>query len=269
MLSRKLRASCSCGSLRSAMALRIPAAGCAAPSWNRWPVTRRRSTGPLPNLAAIASSPSTATRSPRGPTVEVAHEALLRTWDRLREWLDASRASLWCTASSCRQRRVGGIGPRSGFLAGGARLAQFEALVLGDILLNREEQTYLQSSVAERSRREEAERKRQASELVLQKRAANRLRYLVAGMAVFLLVTAGLAAWALNQSALAQDNATVAQANANEASVQRQEAQNSAATAVANQEEADRQRQDAQTNFTRSEALRLAAEANVLEQALG
>ena len=30
----------------------------------------------------------------KGPTVEVAHEALIRTWGKLREWLDASRADL-------------------------------------------------------------------------------------------------------------------------------------------------------------------------------
>ena len=30
----------------------------------------------------------------RGPTVEVAHEALLREWGRLREWLQASRADV-------------------------------------------------------------------------------------------------------------------------------------------------------------------------------
>src|SRR5206468_6677858 len=30
----------------------------------------------------------------RGPTVEVAHEALLRTWGRLREWLEEGRADL-------------------------------------------------------------------------------------------------------------------------------------------------------------------------------
>ena len=30
----------------------------------------------------------------RTPTVEVAHEALLREWGRLRAWLDASRADV-------------------------------------------------------------------------------------------------------------------------------------------------------------------------------
>ncbi|HRV95574.1 MAG TPA: hypothetical protein P5526_25695, partial [Anaerolineae bacterium] len=30
----------------------------------------------------------------RSPTVEVAHEALLREWDRLRQWLNESRADI-------------------------------------------------------------------------------------------------------------------------------------------------------------------------------
>ena len=30
----------------------------------------------------------------RGPTVEVAHEALIRTWERLREWIADSREDL-------------------------------------------------------------------------------------------------------------------------------------------------------------------------------
>ena len=31
----------------------------------------------------------------RGPTVEIAHEALIREWKRLKEWLNASRESLY------------------------------------------------------------------------------------------------------------------------------------------------------------------------------
>ena len=64
----------------------------------------------------------------RGPTVEVAHEALLREWLRLRSWLDESRndvrqlrlldhaAAEWLEA-----------GRDAGFLLRGSRLDQFEA----------------------------------------------------------------------------------------------------------------------------------------------
>ena len=64
----------------------------------------------------------------KGPTVEVAHEALIRTWDKLREWLDASRADLRI------QRQLMGesvewerAGRDRSYLSAGARLAQFEA----------------------------------------------------------------------------------------------------------------------------------------------
>ena len=39
--------------------------------------------------------------SSRRPTVEVAHEALLREWERLRSWLENSREDLY------QQRRLG------------------------------------------------------------------------------------------------------------------------------------------------------------------
>jgi hypothetical protein len=65
----------------------------------------------------------------REPTVEVAHEALIRAWDRLRSWLDASRDDLRV------QRRLAAdvaewarAGRSMGFLAGRARLAQYATL---------------------------------------------------------------------------------------------------------------------------------------------
>jgi hypothetical protein len=90
----------------------------------------------------------------RGATVEVAHEALLRTWERLREWLATSRAALQI------QRQLGvaaaewaRAGQDPSYLASGARQAQFEGLVgEGDLALTVEEQAYVQASVAERER---------------------------------------------------------------------------------------------------------------------
>jgi len=62
------------------------------------------------------------------PTVEVAHEALLRRWPRLRRWIDAGRDAIRV------QRRVTGAakewrdaGYDESFLVGGARLSQFDA----------------------------------------------------------------------------------------------------------------------------------------------
>jgi hypothetical protein len=126
-------------------------------------------------------------------------------------------------------------GRDASFLASGARLAQLEALAAdSNLALNEQEIAYVHASMAERERREIAERERQARELQLarqseaaQRRAANRLRYLVVGLAIFLLVAIGLSVFAFNRQAAAV------------------------------------------TNLNRSEAQRLAAEANVLLQAHG
>jgi WD40 repeat protein/transcriptional regulator with XRE-family HTH domain len=204
----------------------------------------------------------------RGPTVEVAHEALIKSWSRLREWLDAGRADL-----RVQRQLMSAAGDWAAaeqdpsFLASGARLAQFHALEEGvdqpeGIALTAEERAYLQASASEQEAHDRLERERRDHELALQKRAASRLRVLVAGLATFLMVAAALAAFAFAQQA--------------EADIQRRQAQNSAilerysaATAVANEAQANAQREQAQANFTRAEAQRLAAEANRLLQARG
>jgi hypothetical protein len=158
----------------------------------------------------------------REPTVEVAHEALLRTWSRLREWLDSSRANLrvqrQLAAEAAEWARAG---QEASYLASGTRLVQFEALAAGgDVALTDEERAYLAASVAERERQTAAEQERQARELALarqsaeaaqraaveaqrasaaQRSAANRLRGFVGALVVFLLLAAGLAAFAFDQ----------------------------------------------------------------------
>jgi WD40 repeat protein len=103
----------------------------------------------------------------RGATVEVAHEALLREWSRLREWLTESRADIRL------QRQLAGMvnewqnaGRDASFLLTGTRLEQFEGWSANTtLLLTQEEQAYLKVSIAERDRRESEERLRQQQEL--------------------------------------------------------------------------------------------------------
>jgi WD40 repeat protein/transcriptional regulator with XRE-family HTH domain len=226
-------------------------------------------------------------RDPRTgePTVEVAHEALLSSWPRLRGWLDASREQLLVQrrllASAAEWRAAG---QDRSFLARGARLAQFAALPAeadgagAGLALTAEEQDYLAASQADAARQAAAERERQAQELELARRsaaaqrtAANRLRVLFGGAVVFLLVATALALFAFDQSGAATANAT-------EANSQRVQAQNNAATAVANRAEADSQRATAVANgaeangqratavanFSHAQAQRLAAAANTI-----
>jgi WD40 repeat protein/DNA-binding XRE family transcriptional regulator len=93
-------------------------------------------------------------------TVELAHEALVESWERLRAWVDGHRDELRL------RRRLAeaagewvAVGRDPGFLATGPRLAQLEPLAaLG---LSAEEQAFLEASCAERDRAEVAERERQ------------------------------------------------------------------------------------------------------------
>jgi WD40 repeat protein/serine/threonine protein kinase len=145
----------------------------------------------------------------RTPTVEIAHEALIRAWKLLRGWLDDSREAVQT------QRRLSGLledwhtsHRDPSFLASGVRLEQFEQLIAaGDLALTPEEINYVKASVVERERQVAADRAREQRELELarqtvsaQQRAANRLRYLLAVVLVFLVVAIGLAGIAVQRT---------------------------------------------------------------------
>ena len=162
----------------------------------------------------------------RRPTVEIAHEALLREWQRLRSWLDESRADLRLrrqlgrAAEEWRQ-----AGKDSSFALQGTKLEQFETWGKSTRLaLTQDERDYLQASAALREEQEAAESARQAREVKLENQTRRVLQALVV---VFLLaaVVSGWFAW-----------------NAN------------------------RQRMETELNFARSESQRLAAEANYVLQ---
>ncbi len=151
----------------------------------------------------------------REPTVEVAHEALIRQWRRLREWLDDSREDLRM------QRRLTSATEEwlnqkkdPSFLANGVRLQQFEALAnSGRLALTQQETEYIQSSVVERQRQIEAEKARQERELALIKQGRDRLRLLLTGASIAAVITLILAIFAFNQRSVAQDNEAQAKSN--------------------------------------------------------
>jgi WD40 repeat protein len=149
----------------------------------------------------------------RGPTVEVAHEALIRTWSRLRDWLDASRDDLRT------QRRlavaaaewVAARRDRS-YLASGVRLEQFDEWSnYTQLALNADERTYLDASLAERDTLRAQEQARVAREAALERRSRNVLRALVGVFVVATLLAMGLATLAFTQRQAAQRNAQQAQ----------------------------------------------------------
>jgi WD40 repeat protein len=146
----------------------------------------------------------------------VAHEALLREWPRLREWLDQSRADI-------RSQRVLGNAATDwlesdrdpSFLLRGSRLDQFAAWAEStDLALTQVEQDYIEASLVDRRAREAAEAERQAHEAALERRSRNFLRGLVAVLAVAAVIAVALSLFAFNQQGIAQDSAATAQAEA-------------------------------------------------------
>ena len=178
----------------------------------------------------------------RGPTVEVAHEALLREWGQLRTWLAESRDDIRL------QRLLASAAYEweeaehdFGFLLRGSRLSQFETWAENShIALTKNENAYLEASLSARQVRQEAEEARLQRELETaqklvqeaearlqaeeqhtqeQTQAARRLRWLSICLALFLVLALGASIWATQER--------------QEANTQRQLALSAEATAAA------------------------------------
>ncbi|MFI7544898.1 hypothetical protein [Actinoplanes sp. NPDC049599] len=130
-----------------------------------------------------------------GSTVDIAHEALLSSWPRLRGWLDEDRDRLRVhrrLAAAAQTWRELGRDP--GALYGGIQLATAEQQ-LHTAELNAAERDFLDASRAARELRERAAT-----------RNTRRLRALVAGLTVLLVLAAasGLVAWRQNETSRRQ-----------------------------------------------------------------
>ncbi|MGW8225072.1 MAG: nSTAND1 domain-containing NTPase, partial [Anaerolineales bacterium] len=159
----------------------------------------------------------------RAPTVEVAHEALLREWGQLREWLDESRGDI-------RLQRLLGTAAQDwlesncdpSFLLRGARLAQFKGWAQETSLaLTGEEKRFLEASLEEEALR----KSRQES---LERRSRNFLRALVGVFAVATIVALILTFFALNARNQATRQQQIAESEANQRATQQVIAENEA-----------------------------------------
>jgi WD40 repeat protein/serine/threonine protein kinase/DNA-binding XRE family transcriptional regulator len=152
----------------------------------------------------------------RGSTVEVAHEALLREWPRLREWLNESRADVRLQRQLAHAAHEWQNANRDvSFLLMGARLEQFEGWAAStSMALTQDEGTFLEASIAERQKREAEETARQQRELEAARklaetereaatrlRARNRVIAIAGGIALLLAVLAGIFGLQSNQNA--------------------------------------------------------------------
>ena len=152
--------------------------------------------------------------STREPTVEIAHEALVGAWTRLRGWIDEARDDIRAErqlANAAAEWKSGERDPS--FLLRGARLEQAASWAERARLdLSEDDRTYLQASVRQRDEESAAEGSRLAKERVLERRSVRRLRGVVAALTAAALVAGGLTIVATNQSRKAEREARIAQA---------------------------------------------------------
>jgi WD40 repeat protein/class 3 adenylate cyclase/tRNA A-37 threonylcarbamoyl transferase component Bud32 len=134
-------------------------------------------------------------------TAQVAHEALIREWPRLRGWLNEDREGLMVhrrLTRSAAEWTAAGRDP--GELYRGARLAAALDWTGGRDDLTADERAFLEASRAAQER-----------ELREARRRARRLRGLLAGIAVLLVLAVAAGAVALAQRQNARHSATLAQ----------------------------------------------------------
>jgi WD40 repeat protein/DNA-binding SARP family transcriptional activator len=152
--------------------------------------------------------------STREPTVEIAHEALLGAWRRLRTWIDDAREDLRQNRSLARaaaEWRGSGMDPS--FLLRGTRLEQLEQWApTTDLAIGQPERAYLKASLDERQRERAEEQARHERETRIERRSRTRLRALVAVLSVAAVVAGWLTVVATDQSRRAEREARIAAA---------------------------------------------------------
>ncbi|HEX6400536.1 MAG TPA: BTAD domain-containing putative transcriptional regulator, partial [Actinomycetota bacterium] len=152
----------------------------------------------------------------REPTVEIAHEALLTSWNRLRNWIDEAREGLRL------ERQVAQAGAEwrgaerdRSFLLRGARLDQASTWAEStDLAVGSHEREFLKASVEHRDEERAEEEERRAREDQVERRSRSRLRALVGVLTAAALVASGLTVIAVGQSNRAQRTARAARAHA-------------------------------------------------------
>ncbi len=137
----------------------------------------------------------------RSPMVEVAHEALLREWSRLRGWLEESRADVRLQrqlASAAHEWRE--AAHDESFLLTGTHLEQFEGWSqTTEVAFTQDEREFLNASLDFAEREEAARAEQQAREATLKQRAQRVLQVLMAVFLIAAIIGGGLAYWANGQ----------------------------------------------------------------------
>jgi WD40 repeat protein len=135
-------------------------------------------------------------------TVEVAHEALLREWPRMRGWLDAAREDLRLHGALVTEVAEWETSARDAdYLLTGSRLDLYDDWkVTTTIELTASEKAFLAAGVQRREDEQAREEARRDEELRTERRSVRRLRSLVVVVSVAALVAAGLSLLAANRN---------------------------------------------------------------------
>ena len=143
----------------------------------------------------------------RSSTVEVAHEALIRRWERLREWLIESREDVRLERQLLHSAEVWDeAGRDKSYVMGGTRLRQFEEWAQTTTLqLNQLELEYLDASLAVRREQEAIEKARQERERELERQKARNMRIAAVVFGVAAVVAIILSLVAFQQRAIAEN----------------------------------------------------------------
>ncbi|MCL4267505.1 MAG: protein kinase [Anaerolineae bacterium] len=216
-------------------------------------------------------------------TVEVVHEALIRSWDLLRQWMAADRDyRAWQERLRAAMNQWQASGQDEGALLRGAPLQQaLEWAGSGTLVLSTAEQSFINLSheAVERVEQEkEAQRQRELEQARAlsesRRRQVQVVRIASIGLAFLLLIALFAATFAFWQRGVAQTNATEAEiqataafvaqvtavANEQIAATRAVEAGNAQATAEAERLEAENQRGQAETARSQAEVARAEAE---------
>jgi len=194
----------------------------------------------------------------REPTVEVAHEALIREWPRLRGWLDEDRDGLRILRHVGQAAKAWDVSGRdAGELYRGGRLEAAEEWAAGHAEdfapLERE---FLDGSLELRAAAEAAEQRRFED----QRRVNRRLRSLLSAVAVVAAVALIAGVLAFQQRSDARDSAAEAQRQADLASRNEQLAEQQAAVAEELAALEAEQRGVAEANATEAQQARQTAD---------
>jgi basic membrane lipoprotein Med (substrate-binding protein (PBP1-ABC) superfamily)/DNA-binding SARP family transcriptional activator len=141
-------------------------------------------------LLALDRDPTTG-----APTVEVAHEALLGEWHRLRDWIEESREDLATHARfAIAVNEWEASGRDAGYLLTGSRLADYEMWAAASRLkLTETERAFIDEAVAARDALSEQDVRRETEA----KRLRRRSRRQLVGLFVAVALLAGIVAYPL------------------------------------------------------------------------